>query len=108
LITIPRRQDIVFKPRGITVRGSENALAINVILKAAMASPPQIAASCTSSSIASAAVGDLFAQPVTKRLVVLVGQKKAFAMPCATSRAGGWLKLAEWLSADIAKRYVSA
>jgi hypothetical protein len=41
-------------------------LAINVILKAAMASPPQIAkASCTSSSIASAAVEDLFAQPVT-------------------------------------------
>src|ERR1700721_2580744 len=37
---------------------------------------PQIArASCTSSStIASAAVGDLFEQPVTKRLVVLVGQ----------------------------------
>jgi hypothetical protein len=37
-----------------------------LILEAATASPPQIArTSCTSSSIASAAVGDLFVQPVT-------------------------------------------
>jgi hypothetical protein len=41
-------------------------LAINVILKAAMAPPRQITkASCTSSSIALAAVGDLFVQAVT-------------------------------------------
>ena len=49
-----------------SISASRNALAINVIIKAAMASPPQIAkASCTSSSIASAAIGDLFVQPVT-------------------------------------------
>ena len=48
-----------------SISASRNALAINVILKAAMALPPQIArASCTSSSIASAVtVGDLSAQP---------------------------------------------
>ena len=46
-----------------SISASRNALAINVILKAAMASPPQIArASCTSSSIASAAVGEGFAR----------------------------------------------
>jgi len=44
-----------------SISASRNALAINVILKAAMASPPQIArASCTSSSIALAAVGEGF------------------------------------------------
>ncbi len=44
-----------------------------------------------------------------KRLVVLVGQKKAIAI--AVSNASGrrrWSKLAEWLSADLSKRYVSA
>jgi hypothetical protein len=85
-------------------------LAINVILKAAMALPPQIAsASCTSSSIASAAVGDLFEQPVTKRLVVLVGQKKAVAI--AVRNVSGrrrWSKLAEWQSAGVSKRDVNA
>jgi exodeoxyribonuclease V alpha subunit len=44
-----------------------------------------------------------------KRLVVLVGQKKAVAI--AVRNVSGrrrWSKLAEWLSADVAKRYVSA
>jgi hypothetical protein len=51
---------------------------------------------------------DLFEQPVTKRLVVLVGQKKAVAI--AVRNVSGrwrWSKLAEWLSADVSKRYVS-
>src|SRR3984893_17829726 len=63
-LTLPRAKpdDTAAERRSISASG--NALAINVILKAAMASPPQITkASCTSSSIASAAVGDLFAQP---------------------------------------------
>src|ERR1700726_2612581 len=57
---LPRAKpdDTAAERRSISASG--NALAINVILKAAMTSPPQIAkASCTSSSIASAAVGDL-------------------------------------------------
>jgi exodeoxyribonuclease V alpha subunit len=44
-----------------------------------------------------------------KRLVVLVGQKKAVAI--AVRNVSGrrrWSKLAEWLSADLSKRYVSA
>ena len=44
-----------------------------------------------------------------KRLVVLVGQKKAVAN--AVRNVSGrrrWSKLAEWLSADVSKRYVSA
>ena len=44
-----------------------------------------------------------------KRLVVLVGQKKAVAI--AVRNVLGrrrWSKLAEWLSADLSKRYVSA
>ena len=44
-----------------------------------------------------------------KRLVVLVGQKKAVAI--AVRNVSGWRrwsKLAEWLSADVSKRYVSA
>jgi ATP-dependent exoDNAse (exonuclease V) alpha subunit len=44
-----------------------------------------------------------------KRLVVLVGQKKAVAI--AVRNVWGrrrWSKLAEWLSADVSKRYVSA
>ncbi len=44
-----------------------------------------------------------------KRLVVLVGQKKAVEL--AVRNVSGrrrWSKLAEWLSADVAKRYVSA
>jgi hypothetical protein len=44
-----------------------------------------------------------------KRLVVLVGQKKAVAI--AVRNVSGrrrWSKLAEWLSADDSKRYVSA
>jgi exodeoxyribonuclease V alpha subunit len=44
-----------------------------------------------------------------KRLVVLVGQKKAVAI--AVRNVSGrrrWLKLAEWLSADVSKHYVSA
>jgi hypothetical protein len=44
-----------------------------------------------------------------KRLVVLVGQKKAVAI--AVRNVSGrrrWSKLAEWLSADVSKRYVSA
>src|SRR6202040_1206866 len=43
-----------------------------------------------------------------KRLVVLVGQKKAVAI--AVRNVSGrrrWSKLAEWLSADDSKRYVS-
>ena len=42
-----------------------------------------------------------------KRLVVLVGQKKAVAI--AVRNVSGrrrWSKLAEWLSADVLKRYV--
>src|SRR5580704_3726299 len=53
-LTLPRAKpdDTAEERRSISASG--NALAINVILKAAMASPPQIArASCTSSSIAS-------------------------------------------------------
>ena len=41
--------------------------------------------------------------------VVLVGQKKAVAI--AVRNVSGrrrWSKLAEWLSADVSKRYVSA
>src|SRR6478672_13045348 len=60
-LTLPRAkpEDTAAERRSISASG--NALAINVILEAAMASPPQIAkASCTSSSIASAAVGDAF------------------------------------------------
>src|ERR1700730_16324679 len=60
-LTLPRAKpdDTAVERRSISA--SRNALAINVILKAAMASPPQIArASCTSSSIASAAVGEGF------------------------------------------------
>jgi hypothetical protein len=41
-----------------------------------------------------------------KRLVVLVGQKKAVAV--AVRNVSGrrrWSKLAEWLSADVSKRY---
>jgi exodeoxyribonuclease V alpha subunit len=44
-----------------------------------------------------------------KRLVVLVGQKKAVAI--AVRNVSGrrrWSKLAEWLSADASKRYMSA
>ena len=44
-----------------------------------------------------------------KRLVVLVGQKKAVAI--AVRNVSGrrrWSKLQEWLSADVSKRYVSA
>jgi exodeoxyribonuclease V alpha subunit len=44
-----------------------------------------------------------------KQLLVLVGQKKAIAI--AVRNVSGrrrWSKLAEWLSADVAKRYVSA
>src|SRR5580704_8020161 len=98
-LTLPRAKpdDTAVERRSISA--SRNALAINVILKAAMASPPQIArASCTSSSIASAAVGDLFEQPVTKRLVVLVGQKKAVAI--AVRNVSGrrrWSKPSCWL-----------
>ena len=43
-----------------------------------------------------------------KRLVVLVGQKKAVAI--AVRNVSGrrrWSKLAEWLSADVSKHYVS-
>jgi hypothetical protein len=60
-LTLPRAKpdDTAVERRSISA--SRNALAINVILKAAMASPPQIArASCTSSSIALAAVGEGF------------------------------------------------
>src|SRR3984893_16957914 len=62
-LTLPRAKpdDTAVERRSISA--SRNALAINVILKAAMASPPQIArASCTSSSIALAAVGEGFVQ----------------------------------------------
>jgi exodeoxyribonuclease V alpha subunit len=44
-----------------------------------------------------------------KRLVVLVGQKKAIAI--AVRNVSGrrrWSKLGEWLSADVSERYVSA
>ena len=44
-----------------------------------------------------------------KRLVVLVGQKKAVAIAVRNvSGRGRWSKLAKWLSADVSKRYVSA
>jgi 5-keto 4-deoxyuronate isomerase len=44
-----------------------------------------------------------------KRLVVLVGQKKAVAIAVRNVSGGRrWSKLAEWLSADVSKRYVSA
>jgi hypothetical protein len=65
-VTLPQAKpdDTAAERRSISASG--NALAINVILKAAMMSPPQIAkVSCTLFSIASAAVGDPFAQPVT-------------------------------------------
>ena len=66
-VTLPQAKpdDTAAERRSISASG--NALAINVILnKAAMTSPPQIAKIfCTLFSIASAAVGDPFAQPVT-------------------------------------------
>jgi exodeoxyribonuclease V alpha subunit len=41
-----------------------------------------------------------------KRLVVLVGQKKAVAIAVRNiSGRRRWSKLAEWLSADVSKRY---
>ena len=41
-----------------------------------------------------------------KRLVVLVGQKKAVAIAVRNvSGARRWSKLAEWLSADVSKHY---
>ena len=46
--------------------------------------------------------------PLLPQLVVLVGQKKAIAI--AVRNVSGqrrWSKLAEWLSADVSKRYVS-
>ena len=44
-----------------------------------------------------------------KRLVVLVGQKKAVAIAVRNiSGRRRWSKLAEWLSADVSKRYVRA
>jgi len=44
-----------------------------------------------------------------KRLVVLVGQKKAVAIAVRNvSGRGAGRKLAEWLGADVPKRYVSA
>jgi hypothetical protein len=50
-----------------SISASRNAFAIIVILKAAMASSPQIArASCTSSSIAPAEVGDAFVRVLTR------------------------------------------
>jgi exodeoxyribonuclease V alpha subunit len=40
--------------------------------------------------------------------VVLVGQKKAVAIAVRNvSARRRWSKLAEWLSADVSKRYVS-
>src|SRR3954452_23523964 len=60
LLTLPRAKPDDTAAVRRSTSASRNALAINVILKAAMASPPQIArASCTSSSIASA-VGEGF------------------------------------------------
>src|SRR4051812_17950732 len=59
-LTLPRAKPDDTAAERRSTSASRNALAINVILKAAMASPPQIArASCTSSSIASA-VGEGF------------------------------------------------
>jgi exodeoxyribonuclease V alpha subunit len=54
---------------------------------------------------------NLFYTGVTrgKRLVVLVGQRKAVVI--AVRNVSGWRrwsKLQEWLSADVSKRYVSA
>ena len=44
-----------------------------------------------------------------KRLVVLVGQKKAVAIAvCNVSGRRRWSKLRGWLSADVSKRYVTA
>ena len=60
-LTLPRAKPDDTAAERRSISASRNALAINVILKAAMASPPQIArASCTSSSIALAAVGEGF------------------------------------------------
>src|SRR5580704_9211229 len=65
-LTLPRAKPDDTAAERRSISASRNALAINVILNAAMASSPQIArASYTSSSIASAAIGDLFVQPVT-------------------------------------------
>ena len=36
-----------------------------------------------------------------KRLVVLVGQRKALAIACAGSRPRRWSKLKEWLAAGV-------
>src|SRR3954470_14227357 len=53
-----------------SISASRNALAINVILKAVIASPPQIArASCTSSSKASAAVGVAFVRAASDTVI---------------------------------------
>jgi hypothetical protein len=66
-LTLPRAKPDDTAAERRSISASRNALAINVILKAAMASPPQIArASCTSSSIASAAVGEGFARVLTR------------------------------------------
>jgi hypothetical protein len=67
-----------------SISASRNALAINVILKAAMASPPQIArASCTSSSTASAAVGEGFVRAGSDMGITSVfsGQLEELTMP---------------------------
>src|SRR2546423_6997239 len=57
-LTLPRAKPDDTAAERRSISASRNALAINVIFKAAIAPPPQIArASCTSSSIASAAVG---------------------------------------------------
>src|SRR3984957_2410247 len=67
-LTLPRAKPDDTAAERRSISASRNALAINVILKAAMASPPQIArASCTSSSIALAAVGEGFVRRVLTR-----------------------------------------
>jgi UvrD-like helicase C-terminal domain len=66
---------------------------------------------CTSSQNSGMLQRNLLYTGVTrgKRLVVLVGQKKAVAVVVRNvSGRRRWSKLAEWLSADISKRYVSA
>src|SRR5260370_14615742 len=74
-LTLPRAKPDDTAAERRSISASRNALAINVILKAAMASPPQIArASCTSSSIALAAVGEGLLQAGSDTVIPYSGQ----------------------------------
>jgi hypothetical protein len=65
-LTLPRAKPDDTAAERRSISASRNALAINVILKAAMTSPPKLRSfPHLNLQIASAAIGDLFMQPVT-------------------------------------------